>query len=468
STFGVNGIVTDLESGDPLQAKVYIDGHDMDNSFVYADPANGYYQRLLKPGTYDITYAAPGHYPVTVEDVVVTQYAVNTIDVQLDAGALIADFTASVTAVPIGGPVDFFDESFGNPVAWEWTFEGGVPATSTVQDPEGIYWEETGSFDVSLTITDGDGNQETITKSDFISVNAEFLMSNQAVTTCTGIFYDTGGESGNYSDNEDFTMTFMPATAGAKLIVDFELFDVEYDGSCDYDWLKIYDGPTASASALIDIYCGTNSPGTVEATNEEGALTFEFHSDYSVNKSGWKALISCTAPSLLPVADFTADQTHIDQGQAVNYTDQSTNNPTSWAWMFEGGDPASSSEQNPSVTYSEPGIYDVTLIVQNPYGSDSKTMIDYITVDSTIGMLELLSDGLKVYPNPVTEDIISLSAEIPIERVELYDLTGKRLISKQCMGENVQLRVQGVKNGIYLLKVLTNGRWQNARISVMN
>ncbi len=465
SMFGVNGIVTDQETGDPLEAKVYIEGHDMDNSFVYADPENGYYQRLLAPGTYDITYSAAGHYPVTIENVEVTAGQVNTVDVQLDAGDLIADFSASTTTIPIGGTVDFTDESFGNPVAWEWNFEGGNPATSTAQNPEGISWDATGTYDVSLTITNDGGDEQTITKPDFISVNAEYLMTNQTVTTCEGVFYDSGGETGNYQDDEDYTMTFMPGTTGSKLIVDFESFDVEENATCDYDWMKIYDGSSASAT-LIGTYCGTDSPGTLEATNTEGALTFVFHSDYSVNKAGWKAVVSCTEPPLLPLADFIADQTNIDQGQSVQFTDLSENSPTTWAWTFEGGTPASSSEQNPQVNYEEPGLYDVTLIVQNEFGSDSKTMTDYITVNSTIGIGERSEDGLTIYPNPVSGEVVNIEADRPVECVEVYDLTGKCLLTLENSTATAQVRLTGLDNGIYLIRVKTGDSWKNSRISI--
>lgn len=466
SLFGVNGIVTDLETGAPLEAKVYIDGHDIDNSFVYAYPENGYYQRLLEPGTYDITYSAPGHYPVTIEGIEVVEYQVNTIDVQLDAGDLIADFAASSTDVSIGTGVDFFDESYGNPVAWEWIFEGGQPATSSDQNPEGIIWSETGSYDVSLTITDSDNNQQTVTKPDFISVNAEFLMSNQTVSTCSGIFYDSGGENGDYQNDENYTMTFMPGNADSKIIVEFEMFNVEYNSTCDYDWLKIYDGPSVSQLSLIGTYCGTDSPGTIEATNIDGALTFEFESDFSVTEPGWKALISCTAPPLLPVADFEADQTQVDMGQIVNFTDLSTNNPTAWAWVFEGGEPASSSEQNPSVIYPEPGIYDVTLIVQNEYGSDTKTVEDYITVDSTIGLIELLEDGLKIYPNPAKGGFIHVESEHPVETAEVYDLSGKLLMKKLPNSPTFRINVGGLQNGTYLIRIFAAGKWKNIPVHV--
>jgi len=464
SNYGVAGVVTDINTGEPLQAKVLIEGHDIDNSFVYADSITGFYQRLLDQGTWDLTFSAPGHYPVTIENVQVSRYQTTTLNVQLDAGSLIADFTASATTIPIGGQVDFSDQSFGSPVSWAWSFEGGTPATSAVQNPQNIVYSQTGSFDVTLTVTNSEGDSETISKTDYIIVNAEFLISNQTITTCSGLFYDSGGATGNYNDDEDFTMTILPGTTGAKIIAEFQLFDVEYDNSCDYDWLKIYNGSNTSAP-LLGTWCGTDSPGTVQATNSAGSLTFVFHSDYSVTKQGWKTVISCSSPPLLPVAGFTADTTHILMGQSVHFTDMSANSPTSWAWIFPGGSPESSSQQNPVIQYQEAGIYDVTLIVQNQFGSDTKTIEGYITVDSTIGISELLESGLTIFPNPVAGNFVSIKSPSVIKSVELYDFSGKLILQKTCNDQWTQINFAFLAPGLYYLKVFDDSGWKSAKIS---
>jgi PKD repeat protein len=82
------------------------------------------------------------------------------------------------------------------------------------------------------------------------------------------------------------------------------------------------------------------------------------------------------------VANFSANVTTVSAGGSVQFTDLSTNTPTSWSWTFEGGTPSTSTAQNPAVTYNTPGTYDVTLIATNSAGSDSETKIDYITVSS--------------------------------------------------------------------------------------
>ena len=75
---------------------------------------------------------------------------------------------------------------------------------------------------------------------------------------------------------------------------------------------------------------------------------------------------------------FTATPTSGDAPLTVNFTDQSTNNPTSWHWDF--GDGNNSSEQNPSHTYNDMGQYDVALTTTNQSGSDTETKTSFILV----------------------------------------------------------------------------------------
>ncbi len=89
--------------------------------------------------------------------------------------------------------------------------------------------------------------------------------------------------------------------------------------------------------------------------------------------------------SLLPLlaADFSADDTITCAGSTVNFTDTSRGVPTSWSWVFEGGTPSTSTDQNPSVMYDTPGTYDVQLTVDDGTMTDTKTVSNYITVLET-------------------------------------------------------------------------------------
>ena len=79
-----------------------------------------------------------------------------------------------------------------------------------------------------------------------------------------------------------------------------------------------------------------------------------------------------------PVAAFTVSQTSINTVSSLQFTDQSSNNPTSWYWEF--GDGGTSISQNPSHTYSNAGNYTVSLTATNSYGSNTETKTNYIIV----------------------------------------------------------------------------------------
>ncbi len=80
-------------------------------------------------------------------------------------------------------------------------------------------------------------------------------------------------------------------------------------------------------------------------------------------------------------ASFTSNVQSIAKGGSVSFTDNSTGSPTSWSWTFAGGTPATSTAQNPTVTYSASGEFAVTLVVTDGKGgSNTSTVSNYITV----------------------------------------------------------------------------------------
>jgi len=89
----------------------------------------------------------------------------------------------------------------------------------------------------------------------------------------------------------------------------------------------------------------------------------------------------CDSTSAFP---FIANDNKLCEKFCTNFYDQSTNNPTTWQWNFPGGDPSSSTLQNPTnICYNSAGIYDVTLVTTNANGSDTLTLHNYITVNPT-------------------------------------------------------------------------------------
>ncbi|MCM5529043.1 PKD domain-containing protein [Parasegetibacter sp. NRK P23] len=85
------------------------------------------------------------------------------------------------------------------------------------------------------------------------------------------------------------------------------------------------------------------------------------------------------AGAQVPVAQFTANVTQGCAPLSVRFTDQSTGSPQFWNWDFGNGQ--LSNLQNPTVNFSTPGTYTVTLVVRNQDGVDGETKTGYITVN---------------------------------------------------------------------------------------
>ncbi|HEY0976252.1 MAG TPA: M43 family zinc metalloprotease [Flavobacteriales bacterium] len=94
-------------------------------------------------------------------------------------------------------------------------------------------------------------------------------------------------------------------------------------------------------------------------------------------------------------AEFVSDVRSICAGGSVQFEDRSYHNITSWSWTFEGGSPASSSEQFPVVTYEQPGVYSVGLSVGDGENTVATSDAGYITVLADPGAALPFSDGFE-------------------------------------------------------------------------
>lgn len=141
-----------------------------------------------------------------------------------------------------------------------------------------------------------------------------------------------------------------------------------FNANTNNTWTFNWTAPTSDLGPITFYLIGnaTNNNGN---TNGDQAYMTSF--------------IILPPPALPPVADFNASATTTCPGSSITFTDQSTLNPTSRAWSFPGGTPATSSATNPVITYSTPGSYPVTLIATNPNGSDTLVRASYITVNDT-------------------------------------------------------------------------------------
>ncbi|HYV94319.1 MAG TPA: kelch repeat-containing protein [Chitinophagales bacterium] len=100
-------------------------------------------------------------------------------------------------------------------------------------------------------------------------------------------------------------------------------------------------------------------------------------------------------------AHFAASDTLLCEKFCISYFDSSSNNPTSWQWIFPGGNPSSSTDQNPTnICYDVPGSYDVTLIATGANGNDTLTLTNYIVVYPTPPFPTITQAGYTLTSSP--------------------------------------------------------------------
>lgn len=249
-----------------------------------------------------------------------------------------ANFTASPTTFCQGGTVAFTDQSTESPTSWSWTFPGGTPGTSTVQNPTVVY-NSIGVYDVTLAATNTYGTG-TLTKYGYIHSGAAPVATFTAspTTVCQGS-----------------SVTFTDQTTNSPT-----------------SWSWTFPGGTPGSST-------SQNPTVIYNTNGTHNVTLTATNPYcsgTLTKTGY---INVAAG---PVAIFAASPTTVCQGGAVTFADQSANAPTSWSWTFPGGTPGTSAAQNPTVIYNSNGVYDVTLAASNSNCTGTLTKTGYINVNA--------------------------------------------------------------------------------------
>ena len=236
----------------------------------------------------------------------------------------------------------------------------------------------------------------------------EYVMSDDTINTCNGIFYDSGGpvdgaNPGNYANNENFTFTICPNNAGQIIQLDFTEFSTQNNA----DIMSIYNASDATDPAtLIGEYSGSNSPGTVAATttNASGCLTIVFTSNASISDSGWQANISCQTPpsecqTISAVLDSAFPEPDEDGYIQVCVGEEITLSGSGQfsepggglgaAYQWETGDGSTMSGQTATFSLHEPGVYVANLNVWDtntstyPEGCQNTNLINQIIQVST-------------------------------------------------------------------------------------
>ena len=245
------------------------------------------------------------------------------------AGAPVAQFSASKTSGSVPLEIQFTDQSTGEVASWLWSFGDG--SGSALKNPTHFY-AENGNYTVSLTVI-GPNGIDTETKTDLIRAGS-------------------GGMTVDFASNK---------TSGPPPL-DVSFTDLSSGGVTNWTW-NFGDGGTATVKNPVHRYTSVGKyTVTLTAGGPSGSQT-RTKQDY----------ITVGSASGL-VANFSAQGSTGDAPLTVTYTDLSTGNITSWAWVF--GDGGTSAQRNPVHTYQQPGNYSVGLTIRAAGGATANVMKD--------------------------------------------------------------------------------------------
>lgn len=327
-----------------------------------------------------------------------------TIDIQ-PLGPPVADFTADTTEFCAGLAVNFSDLSVNFPSSWEWSFPGGTPDSSTLQNPTGIVYNTPGKYSVSLTATNV-GGSDSITRTDFITVyEVPSAPVGAGDTVCeAGNIPDLYAEGDNvqwYSDPE-LTILVDTGNSYATGLTDpgvYSFYATQILGDCESQSTMI----TLTINALPEVtlepfaaicqdadpfevtggmpeggeYSGTGVDTAIFDPMVSGIGTFDIVYTYTDTNACTNIAVQQITVNALPSVDLGADS---DICEGTSRVLDAGAGMASYLW--------SNGATDQSITVTEAGEYWVVVI--NEFGC----------VDSdTVGVTVLPLTGVSAIPN---------------------------------------------------------------------
>jgi gliding motility-associated-like protein len=327
-----------------------------------------------------------------------------------------ANFVTADTLTCLGSTVNFTNTT--TPQNYTSTWEFGDGAMSTQQNPSHVY-ADTGTYNVRLRIVDGVGCADTLTIFHYVRIeetNASFSVSDslggctpfEVRFTNTSDFYSSSAwdlGNGNSTAQHPVQVYNTPGSYTIQLVATGR-------GGCTDTatrTIQIFDASATTFSYTpftgctpLPLTATVNSPADLDFTWDFGDGTIltttaanTVHTYQVFGNYVPKLLLTDSGNCLIPLigadtvrivganAKFGWDKTVFCDSGTVAFTDSSTfNDPvTSYSWNF--GDGGTSSASSPSHTYTTPGNYPVSLIVQT-----QQACVDTFRIDSLIKVVE--------------------------------------------------------------------------------
>ena len=320
-----------------------------------------------------------------------------SVRLSANASPPVAAFTVSTTTTCTGN-VQFTDASQNLPTAWLWTFGDGT--TSALQNPAHQY-PAAGTYAVTLRATNAAGNNTSatsITYNTTVPVAANCTPQTQSYFANYGIIRFRLGSIDNPSADGSAGYQDFTCTQRTELTVGVNYSMIITTGGTNSHDIRVYldqdNNGTLSSTEQIYASAITATPGATTTLNLPTGvvlnqpLRLRVVADAIGNTTGPCAnpvsgqaedyTVIVRANTLPPIISFSSNYVPGSCVNPVQFTDQSTNLPTSWLWDF--GDGGTSTLQNPAHQYAATGSYNVTLAATNTFGTASVTHLNAVSV----------------------------------------------------------------------------------------
>ncbi len=525
-TLRITGTPTEADTYE-LKMKANIDG-ESSSAFVSMSLVNTYLNGSGVSTNIIITVVEEGQEATPVASI--------TSDPEPSMDIISGDFSQAIRIAQ--GETVSYTSSSSNTDHVAWTFEGGSPATSTANTAT-VTYANTGTFTTTLVAYSESGElRDTATVSvvvseapvvfnvDFAADNTTVLVgqtvnfTNNVTATQNGqpytgeIFYSwsfdaDGGTAGMLATSTDANPAYSYTAAGVysvKLAVATSQYGVYMTAdtlvkhayiTVQEDELAVIADFTTNPEATSSLFSGTSVniivgesivytsacnenttsiawtfPGGDPATSTENQVTVTYATagTYTTtlvaygegDRQSTKTLtVNVSEPTV--EASFTTDPAYtdlyiyqmlaIETGTTVTYTSTCNSYTDHVAWTFEGGSPATSTEDVVNVTYGTAGSYTTTLIAYSQDGTLTDTVTLSVTVTDPVAVEENAISEISVYPNP-TSSIINIAAE-GMQNITIIDMTGRVVMSKDVNSNFETISAEGFAKANYMVRITT-------------
>lgn len=304
----------------------------------------------------------------------------------INGNPFIVDFDASASNICQGDCISFSDLTVSGATSWTWTFEGANSANSSLQNPTNICYNTPGSFDVTLTATDG-CSTATLTVTDFIQVGSSLtpvITASGPTSFCVGDEVTlTANPSGNDYQWFENQNPISGATSNSLVVTTSGNYSVAaVNNSCAEEsnvmTVTVFEFPTVAISAEgptqictgQTVTLSTNINADFQWLESGNILTGEDAASFVATEAGFYSLQATangcsTESNIISVEEILSTTVAITTTDNVLCPDEFTllsvnSNETNFIWYLNND--VIIGESGPTINTDAPGTYSADVV----------------------------------------------------------------------------------------------------------